>query len=294
MKSRVDMKMIAESSLTADELIQAKQLIQRVQEADGTTREPYLSNMLNADPDMPAFFLAYKEQELVGLLVIYADDEEAELALLVDPAYRRQGIARKLYALFQQETVSYPISEVTFWTEGVFLEKHPDLPANWGLVVSPDRDTWLVRQRLAYDVDEQADLVFGLAEPQNLEAVARFQSQVFGNDYEISLRYAREAFLDTGSQLYILQKDGEVIASCTVDLSSDYNVLYGLAVLPSHQGKGYGTYLVQSVVNALIEQTDKAFQIAVEDDNVGARRLYEKIGFAEQTQIIYLDYPKGG
>ena len=37
-----------------------------------------------------------------------------------------------------------------------------------------------------------------------------------------------------------------------------------------------------------MEQNDKAFQIAVEDSNVGAKRLYEKIGFVTQTQVVYL------
>ena len=37
-----------------------------------------------------------------------------------------------------------------------------------------------------------------------------------------------------------------------------------------------------------MEQNDKAFQIAVEDSNVSAKRLYEKIGFVTQTQVVYL------
>ena len=32
----------------------------------------------------------------------------------------------------------------------------------------------------------------------------------------------------------------------------------------------------------------REFQIAVEDGNVGAKRLYEKIGFIKQTQVVYL------
>ncbi|MDU6352870.1 MAG: GNAT family N-acetyltransferase, partial [Streptococcus mitis] len=39
----------------------------------------------------------------------------------------------------------------------------------------------------------------------------------------------------------------------------------------------------------LIEQNDKEFQIAVEDSNVGAKHLYEKIGFVKQTQVVYLN-----
>ncbi|MDQ0222405.1 GNAT family N-acetyltransferase [Streptococcus moroccensis] len=284
----------AVSRLTDDQLAASKSLIAAVQNADGTARVPYLSNMLNFDPTMPAFFLAYEEDQLVGLLSVYADDEEAELAILVHPDHRQKGIARQLFKTFQAETTSYPITEVTFWTERVFLEKNPCLPKHWGLVENPDRDTWLVRERTSYPLSSRKDIVFDQATLENSEAIATFQSQVFDNSYDVSLRYAREAIGDPDSLLYLLQKGEEVIASCTVDVSSDYNYLYGLAVLPSHQGQGYGTYLVQSIVNTLIEQNDKAFQIAVEDDNVGAMRLYEKIGFAEQTQIIYLDYPQGG
>ena len=70
--------------------------------------------------------------------------------------------------------------------------------------------------------------------------------------------------------------------------SGNSNYLYGLAVAEAYRGQGYGSYLAKSVVNQLIEQNDKAFQIAVEDSNIGAKRLYENIGFVKQTQVVYL------
>ncbi|MBS7069437.1 MAG: GNAT family N-acetyltransferase, partial [Streptococcus parasanguinis] len=66
------------------------------------------------------------------------------------------------------------------------------------------------------------------------------------------------------------------------------NYLYGLAIAEVYRGQGYGSYLAKSLINQLMEQNDKAFQIAVEDSNVGAKRLYEKIGFIKQTQAVYL------
>ena len=101
-------------------------------------------------------------------------------------------------------------------------------------------------------------------------------------------RYIAEALKDSSSLLYILLKEGQVIGVCTVDLSGNSNYLYGLAVVEAYRGKGYGSYLAKSVVNQLIAQNDKSFQIAVEDDNIGAKRLYEKIGFVKQTQVVYL------
>lgn len=52
--------------------------------------------MLNFDPIMPAFFLYYQEGKLLGLLTVYADNEDVEVSILVDPSYRRHGIARAI------------------------------------------------------------------------------------------------------------------------------------------------------------------------------------------------------
>ena len=80
---------------------------------------------------------------------MYADDDEdVELAILVHPDYRRQGLARKLYANYQAETANYPIASVIFQTERVFLDKHPNLATAWDLAENTDTETWLGRERV--------------------------------------------------------------------------------------------------------------------------------------------------
>ena len=281
----------ATNTLNDHQLREAKALIAICQKYDGTFRDPYLSNMLNFDPDMPAFFLYYEKGELVGLLTVYADDPDVEVAILVHPSHRRQGIARALYRSFETETASYPIESVTFQTERVFLERHPEFASNWGLVEDEETETWLGRDRTPYEMDPRSDVEVRLAEPSYLEAIARLHHQTFSDEMEsqeVSQRYISEALKDPDSLLYILLKDGQVIGVCTVDVSGKCNYLYGLAIAEVYRGQGYGSYLAKSVVNQVIEQNDKEFQIAVEDDNVGAKRLYEKIGFIKQTQVVYL------
>ena len=276
------------NTLNDHQLLEAKALIAVCQKYDGTFRDPYLSNMLNFDPDMPAFFLYYEKGELVGLLTIYADDQDVEVAILVHPNHRRQGIARALYGSFEKETASYPIASVTFQTERIFLENHPDFASNWGLVEDDETETWLGRDRTAYALDSRSDVDVLLAEPSYLEAIAQLHHQTFA-DEEVSHRYISEALKDPDSLLYILLKEGQVIGVCTVDVSGKCNYLYGLAIAEVYRGQGYGSYLAKSVVNQLMEKNDKEFQIAVEDDNVCAKRLYEKLGFVTQTQVVYLD-----
>ena len=71
------------NSLNDHQLLEAKALIATCRNYDGTFRDPYLSNMLNFDPNMPAFFLCYEKGELVGLLTVYADDQDVDVAILV-------------------------------------------------------------------------------------------------------------------------------------------------------------------------------------------------------------------
>ncbi len=281
----------ARNKLSQEELSEAKKLINCCQNYDGTYRDPYLSNMLNFDPNMPAFFLYYEKGELVGLLTVYADDQDVEVTILVLPDHRRQGIARALFTSFERETASFPIHSVTFQTERVFLDHHLDFVSNWGLVEDEETETWLGRDQTAYALDSRSDVDVLLAEPSYLEAIASLHHQTFSDETEspeLSHRYISEALKDPDSLIYILLKDGQVTGVCTVDVSGTSNYLYGLAVVEDYRGKGYGSYLAKSLINQLIEQNDKAFQIAVEDSNIGAKRLYEKIGFVKQTQVVYL------
>ena len=279
------------NQLTEQERKAAKALIASCQAHDQTFREPYLSNMLNFDPNMPAFFLYYQEGELLGLLMVYADDVDVELSILVHPNHRCQGIAHALIKSFKEETASYPIQSVTFQTERVFLDRHPDLASHWGLIENEETETWLGRDRTPYVLESRSDVKVLLAEHSYLEEITQLHHQAFSDaeeTLEVPHRYIAEALKDSSSLLYILLKEGQVIGVCTVDLSGNSNYLYGLAVVEAYRGKGYGSYLAKSVVNQLIAQNDKSFQIAVEDDNIGAKRLYEKIGFVKQTQVVYL------
>ena len=279
------------NTLNDHQLLEAKALIATCQNYDRTFRDPYLSNMLNFDPNMPAFFLYYEKGELVGLLTVYADDQDVEVTILVHPEHRRQGIARALFTSFEKETAAFSIRSVTFQTERIFLENHPDFASKWGLIEDEETETWLGKDRRPYPLANVSNLEVLLADSSFQNQISQLKFQVFLEEHEsreVVDRYVAKALKDPESRLYILLKNGQVIGTCTVDLSSHTNYLYGLAIAELERGKGYGSYLAKKLVNQLIEQNDKAFQIAVEDSNVGAKRLYEKIGFVKQTQVIYL------
>ena len=159
------------------------------------------------------------------------------------------------------------------------------------MVEDEETETWLGRDKTSYALDSRSNVKVLLADPAYVEEIAQLHHQAFSDPEEtldVSRRYITEALKDSDGLLYILLKEAQVIGVCTVDLSGNSNYLYGLAIAEAYRGQGYGSYLVKSVVNQLIAQNDKAFQIAVEDSNIGAKRLYENIGFVKQTQVVYL------
>ncbi len=199
----------ATNTLNDHQLREAKALIAICQKYDGTFRDPYLSNMLNFDPDMPAFFLYYEKGELVGLLTVYADDPDVEVAILVHPSHRRQGIARALYRSFETETASYPIESVTFQTERVFLERHPEFASNWGLVEDEETETWLGKDRRPYPLATVSNLDVLLADRSYQDQISQLKFQAFSEEHEskeVVDRYVAEALKDPESRLYILLK----------------------------------------------------------------------------------------
>ena len=199
----------ARNKLSQEELSEAKKLINYCQNYDGTYRDPYLSNMLNFDPNMPAFFLYYEKGELVGLLTVYADDQDVEVTILVHPAHRRQGIARALFTSFERETATFSIRSVTFQTERVFLDRHPDFVSNWGLVEDEETETWLGKDRKPYPLATVSNLEVLLADSSYQEQISQLKFQAFSGEHEsreVVDRYVAEALKDPESRLYILLK----------------------------------------------------------------------------------------
>ena len=82
---------------------------------------------------------------------------------------------------FEKEMASYPIRSVTFQTERVFLDHHPDLASHWGLVEDEETETWLGRDRTPYALDSRSDVKVLLAEPSYLDEIAQLHQQAFSD-----------------------------------------------------------------------------------------------------------------
>ena len=282
------MKVSIYSALPEKEKQELFELVQECNKVDGGYRLPYLDNNYNADPEMPAFFLAEMDGRTIGFLSVYADEPgQAEVSLYVLPLYRRQGVANQLLAAFAKIADKYDLTEIEYVAEQVFLNNQPDYARRFDYQ-EDESEIWLAQPAQIFPLEKREGIEVLQGSLDLAEEIAAFQSKAFGTPLDVALKYAREAVSSASSLLYILKKDGRVVASVSVDTDFGTNYFFGLAVDQDFQGQGLGSYLLLASMRDLNKLNGQEFQIVVEKQNSRALKLYKKLGFKEMTEVVYL------
>lgn len=108
------------------------------------------------------------------------------------------------------------------------------------------------------------------------------------NDVADMIAENTQALQNGAIDIFVLRADGQLIGELRAKYSSDdprfaipgrRAYLYAFRIHPNHQGKGWGQFLLQSVLTELTAMGYTEFTVGVEDDNERARHLYEKFGF---------------
>ena len=264
------------------------ELVQNCHVTDGTYRLPYLDNAYNFDVDMPAFFLANLDHQTVGFLSVYADEPgQAEVSVYVLPDYRRQGIASALLQEFSKIAEKFELYQIEYISEAKFLADYPTFSEKFDYDLK-ETEIWLEQAAGTFPEEEKEGVEVLLGKKEMVAEIAAFQSQIFEMPMETALHYASQALESPDSLLYVLKKEGQIVASCSVDTTFDSNYLFALAVDQVFQGQGLGSHLVRSILNDLSGRNGQVCQIVVEAQNTGALRLYERLGFKRKSEAVYL------
>jgi len=84
---------------------------------------------------------------------------------------------------------------------------------------------------------------------------------------------------------YGIYKNNQLVAVTGERMQmEDYIEVSAVITHPDHTGKGYAKQLVTHTVNAIFEQNKTPF-LHVSESNIGAIKLYEKLGFQTRTRI---------
>ena len=289
------MKVSERLSLNNEETKQANALTKRIHLADNTYSNIYLSNKYNYFSDMPTFVLAYEEQKLIGLTMLYADDgpdEEVEVHLVVDPQFRRRKVATKMWKHVKRIMLQFGYHKWEFVSEKVFLAKNPDFLANCNLTVVKEDSDYYMRTKQPIPLNKADNLnqileVKILAE-NYVDQVAKAHSNAFGEAISTSTKYIKNALADKDTTSFILLKGNEVAGYCAVDHDESEDYFFGLFIDKPFRGQGFGTFFIKKMIAILQKEGSKVFALNADVDNKAAIHIYEKAGFKILSETMYL------
>jgi len=82
----------------------------------------------------------------------------------------------------------------------------------------------------------------------------------------------------------VLIKEKKVIGYCHLEREKN-KVWLGIAIVESQLGKGYGLLLINDIINSATKFHIKLLYLSVDKVNLGAIKLYEKVGFNKVNEL---------
>ncbi len=215
-------------------------LAKRCKKKDGNTI-PFYPNLLLTHRPQALSILHYHKKTLVGFASIFFFYINAcEITLMMDPAFRRQGIA------FSTFNALIPIAL------GRKMEK---------IIVSVAHDKsqdWLLKHGFHYQKREvvmqkilsnpslltHSSIVIRIAEPQDILNLAYMDQIAFHTNFTEIQNQLYETLTIPHCKVLIMLKNGIPIGKVHLKFQDNTVFLSDIVVIPSHQGQGFAKLLV--------------------------------------------------
>lgn len=237
-------------------------LIQACEAWEPVRLVPLMEAEENIDPELPCFYLAYREgsHTLIGFLSLFLPDgETAEATVFIRPDCRRRGVMtallQKAGEMLEEESLSFFLLSDGNGRDGEAAAAH------WKL--KPDHLEKLMEIR--------ADDLAG-----------HQTHQTGGSEREVYLRRRGQCW-------YLYRKDHKrYIGKCfLVPLAEGITYLYGLEIRPEWRNQGYGRLFLQEIG----KRSCGILRLQVTSENPAACHLYEACGFRTLEQVVYYPAP---
>ncbi|MFL5801823.1 MAG: GNAT family N-acetyltransferase [Roseiflexaceae bacterium] len=229
--------------------------------------------------DGPENLLYYQDGTLIGFLALSGvGTGEAEVAGMVHPRYRRQGVFTALVDAAQEICRRHATFSLMF----VFDQRSDSARAFLGFV-GAEYAFSEHRMRLDAPAGSTAPagaLDFQAATLEDADAIAQIIADDTGMN-AATLRSIVACSVQEGSrQYYLARVGGEAIGTINVDIVDGEPYIYGFVVRPEQRGRGYGRQILARVIERVVDEGPPPVFIEVQTDNQVALALYRSFGFA--------------
>ena len=133
---------------------------------------------------------------------------------------------------------------------------------------------------------DYSEFTIAEASPKDYQAFAVFHLMIFGKNYYVPAHRVENWLKSRNEHLYLMWRGTQLIGSVIVcsEWDSDLNPitsLWSVGINPLYQGKGLGEYLLQNVMS----EREAIWELYVFEENIRARRLYERLGFVSYETL---------
>ncbi len=129
---------------------------------------------------------------------------------------------------------------------------------------------------------------FRLAELADLNDLNALELQLFDGD-RISPRQMKRFLQSSHSLVFVAVHDGELAgyALLLFHQGTQLSRLYSIAVKPDFRGRKIAQSLIERCEQAALGQGSTTLRLEVREDNISARKLYEKLGYQPLKVLIH-------
>ena len=253
MSDRQKSMLLKKRTLTTEELAAIQQLVElcnhnQDEQLHMRIEWDLISTRSGAEVDD---FLAYHDGQLIGYLMASGlGSDERELVIMVHPDWRRQGIARSLLQAARDEYTGFGVRQLLLICEHQSLSGTAFAEAMGAQHELSEHEMLLTHFQTRGQFDDR--LHFRRANQSDLEALVHIRVTAFNQPVENFLARTSSQLHDPEHHEYYIATFGGDEVSCRepvgclrVDKMADIVGIYGFAVLPAYQGRGYGRQMLE-------------------------------------------------
>ena len=251
---------------------------------------PVALNPLLVDATNPVVFTIW-DNDLVVALAAVPDDSEPEIAILVDPRYRRQGLGTALHDACRRELTRRGTLFALYVADLSSPSAEPFLAAIGALATFAEyRMVWqaIGLPEAAADLPR---LVIRPADRADEIALIQVQMWAFDRPLEAATEHIDAGLQESGRHFVLAEVDGEAVGMVRRGVWDGVGDITSLGVIPEWRGKGIGRALLLDATRYLHQEGFTEIALEVATDNASALGLYQSVGYQITTQYGYFTVP---
>jgi len=250
-----------------------------------------LDYTLNVDSKGNNLFLAFEEEQLIGVLSMFMPREsEAEIQAFTHPNDRQKGVFKSLLKAACESLAKYIPLSLLFVCDSKSLSGIKTMNALNALY---DFSEYAL-SRKSTDPDiiitPNQDFSVRVALPSESVTLAQMRSATFDESLEVSTERIHQVFSLSHRTQYVAVLQDKIIGIATSSIEQLTTFIVGFGILPEDQGKGYGKQFLSQLISLLHHQGHDHLTLEVDSLNEPAFRLYQSCGFKVMTSIDYYKY----